>query len=167
MISKGPNSRGVVDLAMRLGASGVRGNHEDRIIVAHAKMLAEGEVMAEEGDGTEEEEDEDDDGVEESGIARKDRKLIKRLGEKRIRWLSKCPVILRVGDLGEMKEVVVVHAGLAPGVELEKQDPEAVMNMRTIGHNGVPRDDHNGKGWMKVCVFNPRCWSLLTFTGVE
>jgi hypothetical protein len=152
MISKGPDSKGVIDLAMRLGASGVRGNHEDRIIAAHARMLAEGDIVWGEGGEGEEGGEMAEDGLEELSRASKDRRLIKLLGEKRIKWLKKCPVILRVGDLGEMKEVVVVHAGLAPGVELEKQDPEAVMNMRTIGNDGVPSEEHDGKGWMKVCV---------------
>ena len=73
------------------------------------------------------------------------------MGKKRIKWLKECPVILRVGKLGNMGEVVVVHAGLAPGVKLEKQDPLMVMNMRTIGDNGVPSDARDGTGWMKVC----------------
>ena len=41
MISKGPDSPGVVDLAMKLGATGIRGNHENRVILTHADMVAE------------------------------------------------------------------------------------------------------------------------------
>ena len=66
----------------------------------------------------------------------KDRALVEALGEKRIKWLKECPVILRVGKLGNMGEVVVVHAGLAPGVKLEKQDPLMVMNMGTLAMMG-------------------------------
>ena len=40
MISKGPDSRGVVDLAMKLGATGVRGNHEDRDDAFHDGLRA-------------------------------------------------------------------------------------------------------------------------------
>jgi hypothetical protein len=147
MISKGPDSPGVVDLAMKLGATGVRGNHEDRILVAHKKMAAE-HVLAENEGG-----EKSQDGLEEEGLSRqeiKDRALVKVLGEKRINWLKECPVILRVGKLGDMGEVIVVHAGLAPGVKLEKQDPFMVMNMRTI-NDGVPSPDEEGVLWIKVC----------------
>jgi hypothetical protein len=151
MIAKGPDSPGVVDLAMRLGATGVRGNHEDRIILAHADMVAEHAVM----DGPNEDAGKSQDALEEESFSHgnyKDRALVKALGEKRINWLKECPVILRVGKLGNMGEVVVVHAGLAPGIELQKQDPFMVMNMRTIGDDGVPSDGREGSGWMKVCL---------------
>ena len=49
MISKGPDSPGVVDLAIKLGATGVRGNHEDRILVAHKKMATEHVLVENEG----------------------------------------------------------------------------------------------------------------------
>jgi hypothetical protein len=146
VISKGPDSPGVVDLAMELGASVVRGNHEDRILLAHKRMLAQHISI-------DELEAEKHKGLEEQGLSRgdiKDRALVRALGEKRINWLKKCPVILRVGELGSMGEVIVVHAGLAPGVELEKQDPVMVMNMRTISDDGVPSDEREGTGWMKV-----------------
>ncbi|KAH6675041.1 Ser/Thr protein phosphatase family protein-like protein [Halenospora varia] len=150
MISKGPDSKGVVDLAMKLGAIGVRGNHEDRIILAHKDMVS-GHTKAE-SPSPHESTDEAQDTLEEQSFSRgdyKDRKLVKQLGEKRIKWLKECPVILRVGTLGDMGEVVVVHAGLAPGVKLEKQDPAMVMNMRTIKH-GVPSDERDGTVWQKV-----------------
>lgn len=141
IISKGPDSLGVVDLAMKLGATVVRGNHEDRVILAHVDMEAEDDRA-----------DPEQDTLEEDRFSHgndKDRKLARKLGEKRIKWLKECPVILRVGPLGDMGEVVVVHAGLAPGVKLEKQDPFMVMNMRTI-NDGVPSDERDGRGWMKA-----------------
>lgn len=147
MISKGPDSPGVVDLAMKLGATGIRGNHEDRILVAYKKMAAEHVLLENEGG------EKSQDASEEEGLSRqeiKDRALLKELGKKRINWLKECPVILRVGKLGDMGEVIVVHAGLAPGVKLEKQDPFMVMNMRTI-NDGVPSaDGESGVLWIKV-----------------
>ncbi|KAM3088082.1 hypothetical protein ACMFMG_002139 [Clarireedia jacksonii] len=152
MISKGPDSAGVVDLAMRLGASGVRGNHEDRIILAHADMIQKHLETSMDAPGPSEDPEKKIDGLEEASFNHgdyKDRALVRELGEKRIKWLKKCPVILRVGHLEGMAEVVVVHAGLAPGVALEKQDPSMVMNMRTIV-DGVPSDRREGKAWAKV-----------------
>lgn len=150
MISKGPDSPGVVDLAMKLGATGIRGNHEDRIILTYDDMVADHISM--DAPGPSEEIHKSQDALEEVSNSHgdyKDRALVRALGEKRIKWLKKCPVILRVGKLGSLGEVVVVHAGVAPNVALEKQDPFMVMNMRTI-KDGVPSEDREGTGWMKV-----------------
>ncbi|CAK7209060.1 hypothetical protein SBRCBS47491_000309 [Sporothrix bragantina] len=38
LINKGPDSAGVVQLAMEVGASAVRGNHEDRVLVAYEAL---------------------------------------------------------------------------------------------------------------------------------
>ncbi|KAE8454557.1 hypothetical protein EG329_000180 [Mollisiaceae sp. DMI_Dod_QoI] len=151
MISKGPDSPGVVDLAMELGATAVRGNHEDRILLAYKDMMTE-HVLTDTPDPNEERYKKND-ALEEESFSHgdyKDRALVRALGEKRIKWLKECPVILRVGKLGSMGEVIVVHAGLAPGVKLENQDPVMVMTMRTISDEGVPSDEREGTGWMKV-----------------
>ena len=77
-------------------------------------------------------------------------KLAKKFSKKEIAWLSQCPVILRVGQVPNMGEVVVVHAGLVPDVPLEQQDPYQVMNMRTIDLNTrVPSEARDGTPWEK------------------
>ncbi|RFU32398.1 hypothetical protein B7463_g3902, partial [Scytalidium lignicola] len=154
MIAKGPDSPGVVDLAMKLGASAVRGNHEDRVLLVHADMEANHIDVS--GPDPNEDTEKSQDGLEEESFSRgdyKDRRLVKALGEKRLKWLKTRPVILRVGELGEMGELVVVHAGLVPGVKLERQDPAMVMHMRTIGHDGVPSESRDGSGWWKASAF--------------
>lgn len=161
MISKGPDSPGVVDLAMKLGASGVRGNHEDRIILAHADMVAQHKEREMDAPGPNEDADKATDGLEEASFSHgdyKDRALVRELGEDRIKWLKKCPVILRVGRLEGMAEVVVVHAGLTPGVDLKNQDPSMVMNMRTLV-DGIPSEERDGQHWDKVRFF----FSFLPF----
>ncbi|RDL41511.1 Metallo-dependent phosphatase [Venustampulla echinocandica] len=150
MVSKGPDSAGVVDFAMSLGATCIRGNHEDRIILVAGEM--KGKHLDTQFPNPNEPDNKKQDSLEEESFSHgnyKVRRLVRQLGEKRIKWLADCPVILRVGDLGGMGEVVVVHAGLAPGLELERQDPVTVMNMRTI-KDGVPTDQRDGKPWMKV-----------------
>lgn len=136
MIAKGPDSPGVVDLAMNLGAMAVRGNHEDRILVADAR-----DVESKEKYHSKEHLSRKDD---------KDLALARTLGNERLQWLKKCPLILRLGKLGDMGEVVVVHAGLERGVKLQEQDPYMAMNMRTISASGVPSDKRKGEGWTKV-----------------
>mgnify|MGYP005988696605 CR=1 FL=1 len=56
------------------------------------------------------------------------RRTKKQLSRKQLRWLAELPVILNIDELA----MYVVHAGMVPGVKPEKQDPWAVMNMRTL-----------------------------------
>ncbi|KAK0723944.1 hypothetical protein B0T21DRAFT_386085 [Apiosordaria backusii] len=158
---------------MSIGASAVRGNHEDRVLAAAygLKKL----------DYWPQQQQEEDESVESSGNKDRDRQkehqkdehaksVAKSLSKSQLKWLAERPVILTVGQLGHQppqvseqkhhkhkggkgkkkkkegeegeqgpqqpwntqNEVVVVHGGLVPGVELEKQDPWAVMNMRSL-----------------------------------
>ncbi|KDN62738.1 putative calcineurin-like phosphoesterase [Colletotrichum sublineola] len=192
MINKGPDSRGVLDLAMRLGASAVRGNHEDRVLLAHRSMqeahvadedahgnpiVARGEEETEKaakgrattpttttGEGQPEAEepkdepepstsadgnDDGDDAPEESeqddlepavfphGDSQ-ERATARGLSRKHLAWLASLPVILEAGAVEGLGDLVVVHAGLVPGVALSRQDPWAVMNMRGLVY---PREE--------------------------
>ncbi|KAH9231038.1 hypothetical protein K456DRAFT_1810723, partial [Colletotrichum gloeosporioides 23] len=130
MVNKGPDSRGVVDLAMRLGASAVRGNHEDRVLLAHRNMKK-----------THNPDEDTDDDLELPVFPHGDsaeRATAKSLSKKHIDWLSTLPVILDAGTIESLGNLVVVHAGLVPGLALKSQDPWAVMNMRGLVY---PREE--------------------------
>lgn len=153
LVAKGPDSTGVVDLAMKIGASSVRGNHEDRTILAHKALRAKVHPLP----GPQENPHVQEDFLDEESFSHgdyKDRTLAKLLSHKQVEWLKQCPVVLRVGPIGSYNgggDVVVVHAGLAPGVKLERQDPFLVMNMRTIDlATRVPSEDRKGEPWDKV-----------------
>lgn len=143
IINKGPDSAGVVDLARELGASCVRGNHEDRILLLRHEMVTMNTLLTG-----------DEKNVklhEPSEKEAKERTLARSLSDEQARWLDACPVILEVGFITGMGRVVVVHAGLVPGVELEKQDPLTVMTMRTIDlDTHVPNPSAEGMNWAKV-----------------
>jgi hypothetical protein len=80
-----------------------------------------------------------------------ERALARSLSDEQVQWLEDCPVILNVGQVPNMGQVVVVHAGLVPGIELEKQDPASVMTMRTIDlDTHVPSSKKKGMNWAKV-----------------
>jgi hypothetical protein len=154
MISKGPDSPGVLDLAMELGATAVRGNHEDRVLLAYSRLHS-GEVQLDFNPiaGGSKERDEKLAGSDKYSHRGefKDRLLAKQLSPRHIEWLKKCPVILRVGEVEGMGEVLVVHAGLVPGINLKAQDPYFVMNMRTIDlKTHIPSDSRDGTEWTKV-----------------
>ena len=152
MISKGPDSPGVVDVLMDMKASCVRGNHEDRVLLAHKDIHSKHIPLP----GPEEDPFTILDDMEEESFSHgdyKDRAIARELDDRQIAFLKDCPVVLRVGDIAGMNEVVVVHAGLVPGVALEKQDPYNVMNMRTIDlDTHVPSQDRIGMPWVKVCT---------------
>lgn len=166
LVNKGPDSPGVVALAMELGAHSVRGNHEDRVLLTHAAMNAYTSETASAGSVDlatkvlEKSQVGQKDGTAEAWrIAREeylageaslpkgdqiDRETAKSLSHEQIKWLSELPLILRIGAVPvgsedpTFQDLVVCHAGLVPNVALEDQDAWAVMNMRTIVY---PVDD--------------------------
>ncbi|KAG8420523.1 hypothetical protein J3459_010979 [Metarhizium acridum] len=73
---------------------------------------------------------------------RKILKVAKTLLPEQITWLAGLPVILKSPAL----RLYFVHGGLVPGVKLDKQDPWAVMNMRTLRYSQEElrrHDDHS------------------------
>jgi hypothetical protein len=139
MINKGPKSGGVVDLARELGASCVRGNHEDRILLERSDMKLH----------TNEASDQEHTVVSDTAA----RKVAKSLTDEQAAWLEDCPVILKVGVIKDMGEVAVVHGGLVPGVPLERQELSSVMSMRTIDlDTHVPSASKDGMPWFKVSL---------------
>lgn len=155
LVNKGPDSAGVVALAMELGAHAVRGNHEDRILLTHAAMAAENAVDVTEALNTFKIEGDEEEGGEaadpraslaaykaaEASLSkgdRRDRETARSLSPDQIAWLAGLPLVLQVGAVPAgasdpaFENVLVCHAGLVPNVSLEDQDPWAVMNMRTI-----------------------------------
>lgn len=104
MINKGPHSSAVLRQLMRLNASAVRGNHEDKVLEALSDHRAGRKAT------------------------KKFLKAGQQLTTEQVAWLAERPVILAIDQLA----MHVVHAGLVPGVEPLKQDPWAVMNMRSL-----------------------------------
>lgn len=162
LISKGPDSVGVVQLAMDLGASAVRGNHEDRVLLAYNRMHSKEVRLQPGGGGGSSGSDNGKEMTDEQLAADnlfshskeyKDRLLAKSFSHRQIRWLSHLPVILRVGSIPQLGDLIVVHAGLVPSLPLQRQDPYSVMNMRTIDlKTHVPSDQWDGEksAWFKL-----------------
>lgn len=150
VINKGPDTHGVINLARKLGASAVRGNHEDKCLAL--RELQDSGIEATDDSST-------DKMIEAAGCAGD-------LTHKDVEWLSQAPLILKLGDLTSMPHAagaVVVHAGLVPGISLLDQDPFAVMHMRSISRahhrkhkqkdkgKFVPEEGRNdGEPWYKI-----------------
>lgn len=167
MISKGPSSSAVIKLAMSMRASCVRGNHEDRMLLTHRDINSHGLSRVSANKGTLEPPSpysgsSSDPASSEKSLDTKnfphsdavDRELASSFDQKQIDWIASCPVILRLGYIRGMGETHVVHAGLAPGVDLERQEPTGVMEMRTIDiETHVPSRSADGIPWNKVINF--------------
>lgn len=168
-ISKGPSSPAVIDLDISAHASCVRGNHEDRVLLAYRDLYSHRLTQEQKGkkallppaagmpeDMVQNNGEDDGEDLEENfshGDA-VDRRLAESFTKRQIDYMASCPVILDVGQIKGLGDVHVVHAGLVPGVRLERQDPMGVMHMRTIDlDTHVPSSSANGTPWFKVRIF--------------
>ncbi|KAM0439646.1 hypothetical protein ACHAPT_000738 [Fusarium lateritium] len=118
MVNKGPKTPELINRLIELKASAVRGNHEDRVILAWSALNAQQGV----GAYLNSEEVVKRQGEEE------DLKTARSLTEVQMNWLKNLPVILSA----ESMALFIVHAGMVPGVPVHQQDPWAVMNMRSL-----------------------------------
>lgn len=206
LISKGPDSLKVLDLARSHGAGCVRGNHEDRILLHYHQLQKKDKKKKEpkkpkghkktrmsqkvynvdleddmELDDNMELDDMELDDMElddkeqgyithqqftrddykheferesaflETSQFRTDQKLARKLTRKQVAWLDACPLVLRMKAVSNIGQVEVVHAGLVHGVNLEDQDPNAIMNMRTLDHRcHLPTDRTDGRHWANL-----------------
>ncbi|KAH7355505.1 ser/Thr protein phosphatase-like protein family [Pyrenochaeta sp. MPI-SDFR-AT-0127] len=150
MIAKGPDSPGVIRLAQKLGASCVRGNWEDKLLLSVAEMEQPHLSFL---PGPDESTDLTPDFLDEASHSHGDyklRRLAKKFTKSEISFMQQCPVILRVGTVPHLGSLVAVHAGLVPDTPLKHQNPFHVMNMRTIDlKTRIPSSKHAGTPWEK------------------
>ncbi|RMZ90830.1 hypothetical protein DV736_g1925, partial [Chaetothyriales sp. CBS 134916] len=144
VVNKGPDSPGVIDFLMANNASCVRGNHEDTLLLM-ANDVASSALRSHNGKSYHTGKPKDKDPL---------TKLILRLSQEQLNWLQSLPVVLKVGNIKGIGNIIVVHAGLVPGVPLDAQDPFSVMNMRTIDlMTHVPSKFHAQEGsvpWFRL-----------------
>jgi hypothetical protein len=127
LVAKGPHTGAVVRLARELGALSVRGNHDERLLVwhtAHQRELSGGDKPA--------------------PLKPHHQEAQKQLTPADWEYLHAQPDYRRFPELN----VIMVHAGLVPGVPLAKQPRDLMHNMRTIKPNGEGGKKHtDGKAW--------------------
>lgn len=130
LINKGPDSAGVVDLAIELGAHAVRGNHEDRVLSVLSAMNEdskaqkpaidtvdlETKVYDKDQEGKQDEKDQEKDPkaakeeylAHEALLDRGDKpefQTARSLSKGQVHWLSQLPVILKVGRIPSNKDL--------------------------------------------------------------
>ncbi|MFW5876581.1 MAG: metallophosphoesterase family protein [Myxococcota bacterium] len=123
LVAKGPDSLGVVRRAQELGAVAVRGNH-DEICLRWWRARRDGHAPP--------------------TLGAKHQAACRAMDEPAWRWLDALPLYVRLPAY----DVIVVHAGLVPGVPLEQQKAEDLQNMRSILPDGSPTSRlEGGEPW--------------------
>jgi hypothetical protein len=125
LVAKGPDSRGVIEMARTLGIVAVLGNHD-----AHVLRLREARA-----------------GDERARKRQHHFEVAQALGGEDIAYLAELPLWLRLADADPVRVTLVVHAGLVPGVPLERQEPETCLNLRSFKPDGTPSKRIEGTAW--------------------
>jgi len=112
LVSKGPDSLSVVQMAREIGSFGVRGNHDFEVIRWHQAIMS---------------------GADPPMIGSEHFHIASCLSKADLKWLYSLPWYLSSKDLGAL----FVHAGFVPGIRLPKQNPRLMMNMRSILPDGT------------------------------
>jgi bis(5'-nucleosyl)-tetraphosphatase (symmetrical) len=130
LVNKGPKSSGVVQYAMDINATSVRGNHEDKVLRVWAG--AEEARIKAEAEGKDGKEAYEAFKKNLGSGKQKALEVAESLTPEQRAWLSTLPVALRLGDLPGLGDVAVVHGGMVPGISLDEQEPWAMYNIRAL-----------------------------------
>jgi hypothetical protein len=130
MINKGPDSAAVIELAMQINATSVRGNHEDNVLRTWAGANVARTLTV----GSESEKAKAVENYEASLTTKEldALKTARTLSAEQRRWSANLPLVLRLGDLPGFGDVAVVHGGMAPGIKVEDQESWALYNVRSV-----------------------------------
>lgn len=112
LVSKGPDSVSVVQMAREIGAIGVRGNHDFEVIRWHQAIK---------------------NGVDPPVVGSEHFHIASCLTKADMKWMYSLPWYISSRELGAL----FVHAGFVSGIRLAKQNPRLMMNMRSILPDGT------------------------------
>jgi predicted phosphodiesterase len=112
LLSRGPDPEGILALLRSTGAKSVRGNHDDALI--------QWRVRQKEGQN--------------APLKGSQRRVAEVLDEKDWELLESLPLTIELRD----HHVLLVHAGVVPGLPLAAQPVQALLSMRYLGPNNEP-----------------------------
>ena len=153
VVNKGTDNSGVVELGMELGALAVRGNHDNAVLdAAGIARFRDGTWLSENATPGAP--------LDSASVHRRiphsetTINTAAALSAAQLQWLASLPLILRIKlprhHSSPLANIIVVHAGLVPGVPLDQQDPHEVMHLRSlVAENGIFRasEDAGEDGW--------------------
>ncbi len=122
LVARGPDSLGVLELARRLNAKSVQGNHERKLLQAYEA---------------------ESNGQEKVKLASGHRQLMRQFKSEHWDMLRRMPVYLELPE----HDVCVVHAGMMPGIPMSRQDPWVMTHIRSIDEAGRPSTELGHTLW--------------------
>lgn len=126
LVAKGPDSRGVIQLARRLGARAVCGNHDAHFLAYHRR---------------------DDAIAKRFSLSPEDQAQAATFSAEDWAYLEALPFFLRLPE----HNMIVVHAGLRPGVAPEAHTRGELITMRSIRTDGSSsKRIEDGKPWASL-----------------
>ncbi len=132
LVAKGPDSAGVLAFARQSGAFAVLGNHD-----AHVLKLRESRDLRKLPEGRE--------------PRPEHQQVADTLSPDDWGYLETLPTYLRLGaERPGDAETIVVHAGCVPGVAVESQEREHLINLRSIKDDGTPTKKLKGRAWASL-----------------
>lgn len=117
LVARGPDSVGTIELLISLGARAVRGNHEDRLL-RHRRRP-------------------------ERPLGISHREVAAALSDRHWAFLASLPLWIDLLEHG----VRVVHAGVVPGLRIDRQKPRTLMYMRCLDASGKPSEARGDQVW--------------------
>lgn len=128
LVNKGPKNAEVVKLVRSLGAFSVRGNH-DEVVLREWQRYREGLEL------------------------RKEYSWLNDLSKEDLDWMFDLPYTISIPS----RNMIVVHAGLVPGVPIEEQDLNYLIHIRDVTFDttnscwvGSKKSTPNSKPWASV-----------------
>jgi len=115
LVSKGPDSHGSVALARHYNALGVRGNHDQRVLDWRAAQQANQPLPE---------------------LKPKHKTVVSQLNNSDWAYLASLPFYLRT-HAPDGRPLVIVHAGVVPGIPLEEQKTRDLISLRSINADGT------------------------------
>ena len=122
LVARGPDSRRVLQIYRSVGARGVLGNHEDRLLESRAARRA---------------------GQPGPHLGASHAHLMDQLDDEDWELLEALPLTLDVPE----HRIRIVHAGLVPGVPLERQERHHLLKMRALESDGTPTSKWRPRSW--------------------
>jgi hypothetical protein len=111
LVAKGPDSAGVLARARERGLLAVRGNHDEHVLRWHQGFAKPGKKLKPQH-----------------------QQVLDTLTPEDWAYLASLPLYLRLPEFN----AVAVHAGMLPGVPVEEQLREHLLNLRSITREGTP-----------------------------
>jgi hypothetical protein len=127
LVAKGPDSQGVIAFAREHGALAVLGNHDEHVLRLRDRSQRPGDQHK----------------------ARPEhQQVVDTLTPPDWAYLEALPLFVRLGpERAGDPDTVVVHAGVVPGVAIEKQEREHLLTLRSITNEGEPTKKGKGMPW--------------------